>query len=887
MQGNDTTPEHRTIEFGLDVTPLLSYVDPGKPYKFFLIVDEKDPENLSSGQVKHFSLINYQEGFEEIICDQQNVPLVENGRTLLSVIYEPPPTDLAILTETLPVYEPGQPMLIQLEAEGGQTPYHWQLDKNYQMNSNEAAFPQTDDLLIIEESGEDSLAVQALDFEFPFYGCVFDTVVVSSSGYICFDENMYFWSYIVDLAYFLKNSRAIAPLLCQDMIVYPGYDLGVWYEGDDTQATFRWRTAINNELESTVLNFAATLYPDGTINFFYDEIILDENIRWTAGISDGDFYNHSLPELPDPPDIIPGTRIEFFPTPQPKEISLSKGGELEILELQESTFREIKVVVIDNTMLSTTRSYPFTDALEFSLNIQGDEDLKINNGQVLALDLIITNRGSAAIQDLDFILDCSHSMLELLDDQQHLSYIGSGESIEVPGAFNCFCDGMMPDNQQMLLKLRAIGSEKAYQRYCMLRSVAPALELVEFKVLNDINLLEPGQTEDLQIRMVNNGNRNSINTIAVLSSDHQGITINTVQPISLGTIEPWNSSTLDVSITADYSISFGSEVNFLIELTDEIGLITEISFSMSVGSTPVCIIEMDPETNSGSGILEVLQRMEVECDYRPSFPLSMNNYQSVILCLGKHFSNHELTWQQGLILEEYLDHGGNIYIEGRLIWEQEPHLPILDRFSLGTVLSPGMYEILYGVDSTFTEGLVYESVTQQPFCYFYLEPTPPAFSIFTGHEYPNCVAVAYDAGSYKTIGTIFELGALLSSDTCLVDTFMQRVLNFFDIKYGVTHIEEIPGGEIAPVLKNYPNPFRHQTRIPIKLEKRSFVDAAVFDLQGRRIFDFITATTLESGVYNLRWEGNANDGNAVPDGIYIYRILIDGIPYTGKMVLIR
>ncbi|HSG67879.1 MAG TPA: hypothetical protein VK994_04170, partial [Bacteroidales bacterium] len=59
MQGNDTIASNKTIEFGLDVTPLLSYVEPGQPCKFFLIVDERDEENYGTGQVNYFSLMDY------------------------------------------------------------------------------------------------------------------------------------------------------------------------------------------------------------------------------------------------------------------------------------------------------------------------------------------------------------------------------------------------------------------------------------------------------------------------------------------------------------------------------------------------------------------------------------------------------------------------------------------------------------------------------------------------------------------------------------------------------------------------------------------------------------------------------------------------------------
>jgi len=885
MQGNDTTEAHKTIEFGLDVSPLLSYVEAGEPYKFFLIVDEKDPDNKGYGMLKSFSLIDYQDGMEEVVCEEQDVVLKDNGRTLMSIIYEPGPNDLSIVTESLQVYEAGQPLSLQLEADGGQQPYCWQLDRNYVMNITEASFPTTDEVQLINNSWPDSLAVQILEFEFPFYGNSFSTVVVSSSGYMFFDENMYFWSYLCDNDYFLKNSRVVAPLMSQDIYVHPDTDEGVWYEGDETKATFRWKTAPYGQ-DLLDINFAASLYPDGRIEFFYDEMTLDGPIRWTAGISDADFFNHSLPELPDPPGILPGTKVEFFPNTMPEEISVSKEGLLEITEYQENTLSEFGLVVTDNTLLSSSKSFMITDALAFSLSMDGKEDLRINNGQIAHLDLNLVNHGAETIQNLVVKLQCDHPQLEILGSQYLVYQIAPGESIDISSAFTCSASKEMPDGQQMILTLEATASQLSYQRDCKLTSMAPFLGLSQYIILNGLQLLEPGNTEDLMINLVNQGSRESVNTLAVLTSGHEGITVNT-ESINLGTIGAWNSKDIIFSVTAGYEISFGSEVDFTLSLTDEFGNVTEMNFSMRVGQTPAYVIDLDLSTGSGVHIFEHLQNMGVESNYSPSFPNSISNYQSVFLCVGKMFTSHTLSWQQGQMLLNYLDDGGNLYMEGRMVWEQDPHLPILDRFGFATVESPGGYDILDGVDSTFARGLAYENTAQNSLCLYYLEPSPSAFTIFTGREYPNSAAVAYDEGSYKTIGSIFELGGLISSDTCHIETFMQEVLDFFEIKQSLLGIEEAPDNSNANALKNYPNPFSHETRIPVKLEKRSHVDAAVYDLQGRRVCDLAPSTTFEAGSYEFTWDGHSGSGQALPNGLYIYRILIDEVPYTGKMVLIR
>jgi flagellar hook assembly protein FlgD len=120
-----------------------------------------------------------------------------------------------------------------------------------------------------------------------------------------------------------------------------------------------------------------------------------------------------------------------------------------------------------------------------------------------------------------------------------------------------------------------------------------------------------------------------------------------------------------------------------------------------------------------------------------------------------------------------------------------------------------------------------------------------------------------------------------------VDSLMANILEFFDIRHGVIGIKEIPDGDIHAGQQNYPNPFRDETFIPLRLEKKSNVDVAVYDLQGRNISTLVTSRMMDKGSYQLSWDARDDGGNPVPDGVYFYRILIDEKQYTGKMVLIR
>ncbi len=890
MQGNDTIPDNKTIEFGLDLSPLLSYVEPGQACKFFLLVDEDDPYNYSNGQVKYFSLMDYTNGLTviETPCNQQNVTLLNDGRTLLSIEYNPVFDKVNITTEALPVYQAGQAIELQMEAEGGEPPYTWHLDKNYRMTMNSSVFPMIDGTQIIQSSFEDSLAVQALGFSFPFYGNTFDTVIVSSSGYLYFDENMYFWPYLVDMDYFLKSNRVIAAFLSPDLIVDNFYEHGVWYEGDENVAIFRWKNAYTPEIENSEFNFAVKLYPDGKIDYYFGEMQLDQKIRWISGLSDGDMANFSIPDLPEPSEIFPNTRIEYLVNTLPEEISITESGALSILENASGGSKDVRIVVTDNSLQHAEKVFQLIDGLEFNIDIESTSNNTIINGLPTVFKLTLRNRGAETIENITISLSTSNTQLTLPDDEEFVDILAVGESLEISHAFRCFPTEYISDGQQIVFELDVSDNTGDYSRNLVFLVAAADTKLDAYAIMNDLGILEPGETVELEISLLNYGSMMSINTAAVITPEDNGITVNTNQPLILGDILPGQSATASFNITADYSFIYGSQTAFTLDIMDELGMTRQEHFSVRVGKVPVLVVDLDPISISGPPAYDLLQEMEVQSEYTKSFPQSLTPYQCVILCLGRMFNNYELTDQQGTMLQSYLDQGGKLYMEGRVIWQQQPALPLFDMFNFDLVESPGLYEILDGVDSTFTEGLSYENGDVLPYSFFYMVPEPPAISIFSGREYPNCAAVAYDAGSYKTIGCMFELGSLLSSDTCQVKTLLENVLDYFEIVQSVIGIEEISSGNRnSSEISNYPNPFSHETSIEFKLEQSSFVDAGVYDMQGRRIYEFMPAGSLSEGMYKLSWDGKSNEGSLSPNGLYIYRILINGVPHSGKMLMIR
>jgi len=85
------------------------------------------------------------------------------------------------------------------------------------------------------------------------------------------------------------------------------------------------------------------------------------------------------------------------------------------------------------------------------------------------------------------------------------------------------------------------------------------------------------------------------------------------------------------------------------------------------------------------------------------------------------------------------------------------------------------------------------------------------------------------------------------------------------------------------VLKNcYPNPFDNYTTIQFEIKRpASSVSIIVFDSKGNRIKTLISNQSFFTGNYSIRWSGDTDSGNKVPEGIYFYKLM------DGKNLLVK
>ena len=82
----------------------------------------------------------------------------------------------------------------------------------------------------------------------------------------------------------------------------------------------------------------------------------------------------------------------------------------------------------------------------------------------------------------------------------------------------------------------------------------------------------------------------------------------------------------------------------------------------------------------------------------------------------------------------------------------------------------------------------------------------------------------------------------------------------------------------------YPNPGHSQVSFAIGLPENARVDLAIYDLQGRVVWN--ERREQSAGHFNLIWSGGTQGGPA-PTGIYLARIAVNGRAYMRRFTLMR
>ncbi len=300
--------------------------------------------------------------------------------------------------------------------------------------------------------------------------------------------------------------------------------------------------------------------------------------------------------------------------------------------------------------------------------------------------------------------------------------------------------------------------------------------------------VDPGETLDLTVDIVNNFGTDATGIAASLETENSNCTINQsyseYPDISRG---EYKSNNTPFSITFSQDIAKGEVVSFKLHISADGGYHREITFRVVPNPGGIIVYDWDGNKNSGTEFVDILKSQGKECllvdDY--SHLGHLEKFEAVFVCLGCYNFNHVLSDVEANYFKNYLNSGGNLYIEGGDTWVYDPETSVHPYFGInGIEDGEDDLSVIVGESGTMTDGLSFRYLGDNSDIDRIspdISSHPDAILLFKNQNPEYGCMVSNVEDNYRTIGVSFEFGGLEDSDSNTKSDLMKRILNFFGL----------------------------------------------------------------------------------------------------------
>ena len=523
----------------------------------------------------------------------------------------------------------------------------------------------------------------------------------------------------------------------------------------------------------------------------------------------GDAYSVIFTEMPQPltvvhePEILEGVGYFYVNADEGSKICLSLNNEILAVASGsgENVLMEIPPQVEGTNVLVTVTkqnhyrysSYvsvvkaedPHVAFQNFSvLDVNGNNNGLLDYAESLNLSITIKNVGGQDANNVNGVLSCENEFVTIVQSQGSFGNIAA-DTEAVSNDFELQIANNIPDLENLIFKLILADGIAEWDSYFTIKAHAPYLQYVNYSIDdsdgNNNNRIDVGETVQLTITIQNTGSAEAyeLNTELFAPSDYSIIEDS---PLPIENLEPLSqiSYTTSLSASQDAPQGFMDDIHIVVDGLYDVGM-TKI-ISIPIGRIPVLILDLDGNTNSGSHMASALNDLGFEYDHFYEFPEDLKRYKSIFLCLGIVDYAHNLTFAQGDILSEFLSNGGSLYMEGGETWYFNEPTSVHEYFNIdGVSDGSGNLNIVTGQDGTFTEGMAFDYNGDNSWI-DQLQALSSAFTFFINSAPQYGTGIAYDGGTYKTIGTSHEFGGLTdASSPSTKSELMYEYLNFMGV----------------------------------------------------------------------------------------------------------
>ncbi|MDP8220207.1 MAG: C25 family cysteine peptidase [Candidatus Stygibacter frigidus] len=225
----------------------------------------------------------------------------------------------------------------------------------------------------------------------------------------------------------------------------------------------------------------------------------------------------------------------------------------------------------------------FLSINDFTITSDNGDQI-IDFGEDIELELELENIGIDAADNITAVMSINDPYITITNDTVNFASIPAG-GIESLSGFTFQVAETIPDQYDFQLNFSFTYNEGENDALVDLVAYAPVISLGNIYINGDDNnngILDPGETADLELEILNSGSSTMENVITMVSTTSEYITVNNTWSF-IPEITPGNSGLYPFMVTVSQDCPVGETINFSAEITAGIELTYNGGFSLNIG----------------------------------------------------------------------------------------------------------------------------------------------------------------------------------------------------------------------------------------------------------------------------------------------------------------
>jgi Zn-dependent M28 family amino/carboxypeptidase len=217
----------------------------------------------------------------------------------------------------------------------------------------------------------------------------------------------------------------------------------------------------------------------------------------------------------------------------------------------------------------------------------GNGNHQLEYGEFVYMALPIVNAGNSGATGVNVTLSENDPYLTIVDNQQFYGNIAALDTVTIYNAFSADVSDTVPDEHPFALTAHITAGSSQWQSQVLLVAHAPNLTVTSVTVYDSISgnengVLEPGETADVAVTLLNEGSWQAIGLTATISSGSAFVIIQTPTQ-SYGTLTPGSGSTRSYRLMVTPNAPLYFQADFDLDCTVSGGWRQTCSFSLMAG----------------------------------------------------------------------------------------------------------------------------------------------------------------------------------------------------------------------------------------------------------------------------------------------------------------